>query len=238
MKNMTTPNRWKLVGNWKYEVTGKVLDVTNNEEFDGKLQFTGTCSGIETSEINGVRKAELHTEVVKLENRSDMWELIVYDEPKNDKVEKREYGYHTLITLGLTNDQLARYVDKLIKSTKQSPEQIHKFIVVLVKRFDKLVITSLKDLYVRFNYDKSHSEQIELLKEVAGVYHLNNLLGLMNILITENNSKDMIKYFDRLIEKEQEKKSKFDFHTEEYRNAVENEIRWLENKKHYINKLI
>lgn len=78
---MTTPSRFKLVGDWLYQARGKVLDVNTNEEFDGLLSFTGNV-GIETTEVDGKSKAELHTELVEDESRIGLWDLVVHDQPK------------------------------------------------------------------------------------------------------------------------------------------------------------
>lgn len=79
---MPTPNKWTAIDNWKYVATGKVLDMNTNEEFEAQIRFTGTTAGVETSEVNGIRKAELHTELVKEDDSSNLGEMIILDGDK------------------------------------------------------------------------------------------------------------------------------------------------------------
>jgi hypothetical protein len=225
---MTTPNRWEIVGNCKVVAKVKVLDKKTNEEFDGELRFTGE-GGIETIDRENVNA---NFKVIEDEESKSMWELVVFDQQSDNN-----YDDDILTTLGLTNNQLVKYAAKLQQTTKHSSEQVHNFIKVLVNRFNKLGITSLQELFIRC--EKIHAINInEILKEVAGVYHLNNLQALINILVSEKKSKEYIEHYNKLIEKEQEKQSRLDNSSEDYRLSVENELRWLNNKKLVIEKLI
>jgi hypothetical protein len=224
---MTTPNRWEIVGNCKVVAKVRVLDKKNNEEFDGEIRFTGK-GGIETIDRENVNA---NFKVVEDEESKTMWELVVFDQQTDNK-----YDDDILTTLGLTNNQLVKYAAKLQQTTKHSSEQVHNFIKVLVNRFNELGITSLQELFIR--YENTHTINIrELLIEVGGVYHLNNLQALINILVSEKKSKEYIEHYNKLIEKEQEKQSRLDKSSEDYRLSVENELRWLNNKKRVIEKL-
>jgi hypothetical protein len=269
---MTTPNRWKMVGDFKVIAKGKVLDVNKNEEFDGELRFTSNNLGIETTTIDGINHAKVNGDLIK--DDECLWELVVRDEMKEHEEEESDltkklrdlvytvkklnidynerkinwesvvheqptdntYDNDTLTTLGLTNDKLVKYVAKLQQTTKHSSEQVHNFIKVLVNRFKEIGITSLQELFIRYESTRGINAS-EVLKEVGGVYHLNNLQALINIMLSEKKSKEYIEHYNKLIEKEQEKQIALDKSSEEYIQSVEQELRWLNNKKQIIEKL-
>jgi flagellar biosynthesis component FlhA len=142
--------------------------------------------------------------------------------------------------LGLNNDQLIKYTDKLIKKTEHSTEQVNNFFYVLSNRMNDLHIASLNDLLVRYeSIDKyMSSERDALLKEVVGLFHLNNLKVLMNILEKEKHSLKMIKKINEKIQTEEELQKNIDVTSEEYRESLRREKELLERKQYHINCLI
>lgn len=138
--------------------------------------------------------------------------------------------------LGLTDEKLIKYAEKIIERTKHSEKQVRVFFSVLQNRMDTLEIVSLHDLFVRYDniYRCDSSKRVELLKEISGVFHLANLQILMDILEKEQEVAELIKYLNSEIEKEIEKRKSLDKSSTEYRESLEREMNYLERQKYYL----
>lgn len=139
----------------------------------------------------------------------------------------------------LTNGRYENYVNKLIKTTKHSKQQIEAFFSHLSNRMDILSITSLDDLFIRYECisKAKYSERVELLKDVVGFYHLNSLTALMGLLESEKNYKEMITYYNEQLEKQKEIQDGLEVYTKEYQDSLKEELRVLEDKQYYIKRL-
>jgi hypothetical protein len=141
--------------------------------------------------------------------------------------------------LGLSEEMLNRYLNKIIEKTNHSERQVKVFFNFLQNKMAELEITSLDDLLVRYKIISKYSasDREEFYRAIVGLYHSYNFKTLMNILEKEEDTKAHINYLSTKIEEEMKKRISLEVSSKEYQESLEAELDYLKGKQYCIDLL-